>query len=58
MDPCTPKALSLSVLQHNTGLMAYPVRETCYTLQGEGAQWGRPAVFYRFAGCNKFIGTD
>jgi len=30
--------------------MAYQVREVFYTLQGEGAQWGRPAVFCRFAG--------
>ena len=32
--------------------MPYAVKEIYYTLQGEGAQVGRPAVFCRFAGCN------
>ena len=31
--------------------MAYRVKEIFYTLQGEGAQAGRPAVFCRFSGC-------
>jgi hypothetical protein len=35
--------------------MTYSVKETYYTLQGEGAQTGRPAVFLRFAGCNLWI---
>src|SRR5207253_593446 len=39
-------------------LMAYQVREVFYTLQGEGAQWGRPAVFCRFAGCNLWSGRE
>ena len=30
----------------------YTVKEIFYTLQGEGAQTGRPAVFCRFSGCN------
>jgi 7-carboxy-7-deazaguanine synthase len=34
----------------------YAVREIYYTLQGEGAQAGRPAVFCRFAGCNLWSG--
>src|ERR1700740_3063839 len=38
--------------------MAYQIRETYYTLQGEGAQWGRPAVFCRFAGCNLWSGRE
>jgi len=38
--------------------MAYQVREVFYTLQGEGAQWGRPAVFCRFAGCNLWSGRE
>src|SRR5205809_657741 len=29
-----------------------------YTLQGEGAQTGRPAVFCRFAGCNLWSGLE
>ena len=32
--------------------MAYRVKEMFYTLQGEGAQAGRPAVFCRFSGWN------
>ena len=38
--------------------MAYAVKECFYTLQGEGAQSGRPAVFLRFAGCNLWTGRD
>ena len=36
--------------------MAYAVKEIFYTLQGEGANAGRPAVFCRFAGCNLWSG--
>lgn len=38
--------------------MTYSVREIFYTLQGEGAQSGRPAVFCRFAGCNLWSGRE
>jgi 7-carboxy-7-deazaguanine synthase (Cx14CxxC type) len=38
--------------------MAYAVKEVFYTLQGEGAQTGRPAVFCRFAGCNLWTGRE
>lgn len=38
--------------------MAYTVKELFYTLQGEGAQSGRPAVFCRFAGCNLWSGSE
>ncbi|MBW6495085.1 MAG: 7-carboxy-7-deazaguanine synthase [Burkholderiaceae bacterium] len=38
--------------------MAYAVKEIFYTLQGEGAQAGRPAVFCRFAGCNLWSGRE
>ena len=38
--------------------MTYSVRETYFTLQGEGAQTGRPAVFLRFAGCNLWSGRE
>jgi 7-carboxy-7-deazaguanine synthase len=38
--------------------MAYAVKEIFYTLQGEGAQAGRPAVFCRFAGCNLWSGLE
>src|SRR6185503_7126764 len=36
----------------------YTVKEIFYTLQGEGANAGRPAVFCRFAGCNLWTGRD
>jgi 7-carboxy-7-deazaguanine synthase len=38
--------------------MTYTVKELFYTLQGEGAQVGRPAVFCRFAGCNLWSGLE
>ncbi len=36
--------------------MTYSIKEIFYTLQGEGAQAGYPAVFCRFAGCNLWTG--
>jgi len=36
----------------------YSVKEIYYTLQGEGAQTGRAAVFLRFAGCNLWSGRE
>jgi 7-carboxy-7-deazaguanine synthase (Cx14CxxC type) len=36
--------------------VSYAVKELYYTLQGEGAQAGRAAVFCRFAGCNLWTG--
>jgi len=38
--------------------MTYSVKEIYYTLQGEGAQSGRAAVFLRFAGCNLWSGLE
>ena len=38
--------------------MSYTVKEIFYTLQGEGAQAGRAAVFCRFAGCNLWSGRE
>ena len=38
--------------------MTYSVKEIFYTLQGEGAQTGRAAVFLRFAGCNLWSGVE
>ncbi|NOT37371.1 MAG: 7-carboxy-7-deazaguanine synthase [Saprospiraceae bacterium] len=38
--------------------MLYTIREIFYTLQGEGAQSGRPAVFLRFTGCNFWNGKE
>jgi 7-carboxy-7-deazaguanine synthase (Cx14CxxC type) len=39
-------------------LMTYAVKEIFYTLQGEGANTGRAAVFCRFAGCNLWTGRE
>lgn len=38
--------------------MTYAVKEIFFTLQGEGRQAGRPAVFCRFAGCNLWTGRE
>jgi 7-carboxy-7-deazaguanine synthase (Cx14CxxC type) len=38
--------------------MAYSVKEIYYTIQGEGAQVGRAAVFLRFSGCNLWSGRE
>jgi 7-carboxy-7-deazaguanine synthase (Cx14CxxC type) len=38
--------------------VSYAVKEIFLTLQGEGAQAGRPAVFCRFAGCNLWSGRE
>jgi 7-carboxy-7-deazaguanine synthase len=38
--------------------MSYTVKELFYTLQGEGANTGRPAVFCRFSGCNLWSGRE
>jgi 7-carboxy-7-deazaguanine synthase (Cx14CxxC type) len=38
--------------------MAYTVKEIYYTIQGEGAQAGRAAVFLRFSGCNLWTGRE
>ncbi|HUG90939.1 MAG TPA: 7-carboxy-7-deazaguanine synthase [Planctomycetaceae bacterium] len=39
-------------------MATYSVKEIYYTLQGEGANAGRPAVFCRFAGCNLWTGRE
>lgn len=38
--------------------MAYAVKEIFYSLQGEGAHAGRPAIFCRFSGCNLWSGKE
>src|SRR5258705_3375795 len=41
-----------------TRRMTYSVKEIFYTLQGEGANSGTPAVFCRFSGCNLWSGLQ
>ena len=38
--------------------MGYKIKEIFYTLQGEGVNTGRPAVFCRFTGCNLWSGQE
>jgi 7-carboxy-7-deazaguanine synthase (Cx14CxxC type) len=38
--------------------VGYHIKEIFYTLQGEGAMAGRPAVFCRFSGCNLWSGRE
>jgi 7-carboxy-7-deazaguanine synthase len=38
--------------------VSYTAKEIFYTIQGEGANTGRPAVFLRFAGCNLWTGRE
>jgi 7-carboxy-7-deazaguanine synthase (Cx14CxxC type) len=38
--------------------MGYRIKEIYYTIQGEGANTGRPAVFCRFSGCNLWTGRE
>jgi 7-carboxy-7-deazaguanine synthase len=38
--------------------MSYSVKEIFYSLQGEGAQVGRPTIFCRFSGCNLWSGRE
>jgi 7-carboxy-7-deazaguanine synthase len=38
--------------------LSYSIKEIFYTLQGEGAHAGRPAVFCRFSGCNLWSGRE
>jgi 7-carboxy-7-deazaguanine synthase len=45
-------------MERGEGAMTYSVKEMFYTLQGEGARTGRPAVFVRFAGCNLWSGRE
>src|SRR6478752_6888483 len=47
-----------SVPTQRSDRVKYAVKELFYTLQGEGANAGRPAVFCRFAGCNLWSGRE
>ena len=58
------KPVSFRETRYNVGLptedssVTYSIKEIFYTLQGEGAHAGRPAVFCRFAGCNLWTGRE
>lgn len=54
----TPARTQEAETCENPPLMTYSVKEIFYTLQGEGAQSGRAAVFCRFAGCNLWTGRE
>ena len=65
--PCTYEIANMGVARpccYNGGLtiraahVTYSIKEIFYTLQGEGAHAGRPAVFCRFAGCNLWTGRE
>src|SRR5688500_17783208 len=49
---------SAAAQEIETDGVTYAVKEIFFTLQGEGANAGRPAVFCRFAGCNLWTGRE
>ena len=51
--PCYNGGLTIKVIH-----VTYSIKEIFYTLQGEGAHAGRPAVFCRFSGCNLWSGRE
>lgn len=57
------KALKLltkasTVFETLLGVTMYSIKEAFYSLQGEGAQAGRPSIFCRFSGCNLWNGRE
>ncbi len=57
--PAAGKRLCRGGIDRSHGVcMSYAVKEIFLTLQGEGAQAGRRAVFLRFAGCNLWTGRE
>src|SRR4051794_4874472 len=52
------RAGSNAVPTHSRHVVSYLVKELFFTLQGEGANAGRAAVFCRFAGCNLWTGRE
>ncbi len=52
-DPC-----HIPAFEQPAHIVTYSVKEIFYTLQGEGAHAGRPAVFCRFSGCNLWSGRE
>jgi len=49
---------STGLITTSPRIVSYAVKEIFYTLQGEGALTGRPAVFCRFSGCNLWSGRE
>jgi len=52
---CNSRSTSHHITLHT---LTYSIKEMFYTLQGEGAHAGRPAVFCRFSGCNLWSGRE
>ena len=50
--------VTMTILKRKENEVTYSVKEIFYTLQGEGLNAGRPAVFCRFAGCNLWSGRE
>lgn len=48
----------MRTLHDPVNILTYSIKEIFYTLQGEGAHAGRPAVFCRFSGCNLWSGRE
>lgn len=58
-EPLTPLATSPPARLYSSIMpRTYKIKECFYTLQGEGAQTGRAAVFLRFTGCNLWSGRE
>ena len=58
LTPIEVQRLSVHRELQDAPRVAYTVKELRYTLQGEGANVGTPAVLLRFAGCNLWNGHD
>jgi len=58
MSCVRPSGTRLGAVPRESRVMTYSVKEVYCTLQGEGAQTGRAAVFLRFAGCNLWSGLE
>src|SRR3954464_2159937 len=56
--PIETLRMRVTVLVASGGLMPYQIKELFYTLQGEGRNTGRAAVFCRFTGCNLWSGRE
>lgn len=58
MEGCQPEFARRTQPVSRGNVVTYSIKEMFYTLQGEGAHAGRPAVFCRFSGCNLWTGRE